>query len=64
LIQNDSLGENLVHNARANGWWTNMARWNDHTNAVDTYLRHAWRVLYQVINNANVTHRLLRENAP
>lgn len=54
LIQNDCLGEDLVHNARANGWWINMARWNDHTNAVDTDLRHAWRVLYQVINNANI----------
>lgn len=54
MIQNDCLGEDLVHNARANGWWISMASWNDHTNAVDADLRHAWRVLYKVINNANI----------
>lgn len=54
MIQNDALGEDLVMNAIANGWWINMARWNDHTNAADTDTRHAWRVLYKVINNANI----------
>lgn len=54
MIQNDALGEDLVMNARANGWWINMASWNDHTNTVDTDLRHTWRVMYKVINNANI----------
>ena len=54
MIQNDALGDDLVMNARANGWWINMASWNDHTNANDTDDRHAWRVLYKVIKNANI----------
>ncbi|MEO0734634.1 MAG: RagB/SusD family nutrient uptake outer membrane protein, partial [Bacteroidota bacterium] len=54
LIQNDALGEDLVMNARANGWWINMAAWRDHVNAFDTDTRHGWRVMYKVINNANV----------
>ncbi|MCP9237136.1 RagB/SusD family nutrient uptake outer membrane protein [Lewinella sp. JB7] len=54
LIQNDALGEDLVMNARANGWWINMASWNDHTNATDSDLRHGWRVMYKVVNNANI----------
>ncbi|WP_198664926.1 RagB/SusD family nutrient uptake outer membrane protein [Lewinella sp. IMCC34191] len=54
LIQNDALGEDLVMNARANGWWISMASWNDHTNATDGDLRHGWRVMYKVINNANI----------
>lgn len=54
MIQNDALGEDMVMNARANGWWINMASWNDHTNANDTDTRHSWRVLYKVVKNANV----------
>jgi hypothetical protein len=54
MIQHDMLGEDLVMNSRANGWFVSMASWNDHTNANDSDLRHGWRVLYQVINNANV----------
>ena len=54
MIQNDALGEDLVMNARANGWWINMARWNDHTNETDTDTRHTWRVMYKIINNANI----------
>ncbi len=54
MIQNDVLGEDMVMNARANGWWINMASWNDHTNSSDTDDRHAWRVLYKVIKNANI----------
>ncbi|MDN5211241.1 RagB/SusD family nutrient uptake outer membrane protein [Fulvivirgaceae bacterium BMA12] len=54
MIQNEVLGEDMVMNARANGWWINMASWNDHTNATDTDDRHAWRVLYKVIKNANI----------
>lgn len=54
MIQTDALGEDLVMNAIANGWWINMARWNDHTNATDTDNRHNWRVMYKVINNANI----------
>lgn len=54
MIQNDALGEDMVMNARANGWWINMASWNDHTNANDTDDRHAWRVLYKVVKNANI----------
>lgn len=54
MIQNDVLGEDLVMNAIANGWWINMARWNDHTNEADSDNRHNWRVLYKVINNANI----------
>ena len=53
MIQHDALGEDLVMNAQANGWWISMASWNDHTNATDADLRHGWRVMYQVINNAN-----------
>ena len=53
MIQHDALGEDLVMNAQANGWWISMASWNDHTNATDLDLRHGWRVMYQVINNAN-----------
>ncbi len=54
MIQHDMLGEDIVMNSRANGWFVSMASWNDHTNANDLDLRHGWRVLYQVINNANV----------
>ena len=54
MIQNDALGEDMVMNARANNWWINMASWNDHTNANDTDTRHAWRVLYKVVKNANI----------
>lgn len=54
MIQNDVLGEDVVMNARANGWWISMASWNDHTNATDSDLRHGWRVMYKVINNANI----------
>ena len=54
MIQNDALGEDMVMNARANGWWISMASWNDHTNATDDDLRHGWRVMYKVINNANI----------
>lgn len=54
IIQNEVLGEDMVMNARANGWWINMASWNDHTNATDTDDRHAWRVLYKVVKNANI----------
>ena len=53
MIQHDALGEDLVMNAQANGWWISMASWNDHTNATDSDLRHGWRVMYQIINNAN-----------
>ncbi len=54
MIQNDVLGDDMVMNARANGWWINMASWNDHTNSSDTDDRHAWRVLYKVVKNANI----------
>ncbi|TRX61719.1 RagB/SusD family nutrient uptake outer membrane protein [Fulvivirga sp. M361] len=54
MIHNDALGEDLVMNARANSWWINMASWNDHTNEADNDTRHPWRVLYKVINNANI----------
>ncbi len=54
MIQNDALGEDLVMNARANNWWISMASWNDHTSATDSDLRHGWRVMYKVINNANI----------
>lgn len=54
LIQTDAQGEDLVMNARANGWWINAAAWNDHTNPNDTDNRHNWRVMYKVINNANI----------
>lgn len=54
MIQNDALGEDLVMNARANGWWISMASWNDHTNATDSDLEHGWRVMYKVVNNANI----------
>ncbi|MBB4077419.1 hypothetical protein GGR28_000020 [Lewinella aquimaris] len=54
MIQNDALGEDLVMNARANGWWINMASWNDHTSATDSDLRHGWRIMYKVVNNANI----------
>ena len=54
MIQHDALGEDMVMNARANGWWISMASWNDHTNATDADLLHGWRVMYKVINNANI----------
>ena len=54
MIQNEALGEDMVMNARANNWWINMAGWNDHTNANDLDTRHAWRVLYKVVKNANI----------
>ncbi|PPK84107.1 SusD-like starch-binding protein associating with outer membrane [Neolewinella xylanilytica] len=54
MIQNDALGEDLVMTAQANGWWISMASWNDHTSATDADLRHGWRVMYKVINNANI----------
>lgn len=54
LIQTDAIGEDLVMNARANGWWINAASWNDHTVATDSDNRHNWRIMYKVINNANI----------
>lgn len=54
MIHNEVLGEDMVMNAIANGWWINMARWNDHTNESDTDNRHHWRVMYKVVNNANI----------
>ncbi|MBC6996724.1 RagB/SusD family nutrient uptake outer membrane protein [Neolewinella lacunae] len=54
MIQHDALGEDLVMNARSNGWWISMASWNDHTNATDSDNRFGWRVLYKIINNANI----------
>ncbi|MDN5199912.1 RagB/SusD family nutrient uptake outer membrane protein [Fulvivirgaceae bacterium BMA10] len=55
MIQNDALGDDLVMNARANGWWITMASWNGHINPNSfTNNRHPWRVLYKVINNANI----------
>lgn len=55
MIQNDALGEDLVMNARANGWWIAMASWVGHTNNTSsTNNENPWRVLYKVINNANI----------
>jgi hypothetical protein len=55
MIQNDALGDDLVMNARANGWWITMAGWNGHTNATSTTDNQTpWRTLYKVINNANI----------
>ena len=54
MIQHDMLGDDLVMNARANGWFVNTARWLDHTNPQSTNTRHGWRVMYKVIANANV----------
>ena len=54
MIQHDMLGEDLVMNARANGWFVSMASWNDHTNATDADLRFGWELMYEGINNANI----------
>lgn len=54
MIRNDALGEDLVMNAQANGWWISAARWIDHTNVSDSDNRFTWRILYKIINNANI----------
>ena len=54
MIQHDMLGEDLVMNARANGWFISMASWNDHTNAVDGDLQFGWKLMYELTNNANI----------
>lgn len=54
MIQHDMLGEDLVMNARANGWFVSTASWNDHTNAVSGNLRFGWELMYEAINNANI----------
>ncbi|MFD0861081.1 RagB/SusD family nutrient uptake outer membrane protein [Sungkyunkwania multivorans] len=54
MIQNDVLGEDLVMTARANGWFINAYRWNDHTNSLDADNLFPYRTYYRIIRNANL----------
>lgn len=53
MLQNESLGEDYVMTSRANGWFINAYRWNDHTNANDGDDLFPYRTYYRIIRNAN-----------
>ncbi|KAA1244471.1 RagB/SusD family nutrient uptake outer membrane protein [Aquimarina sp. RZ0] len=54
LLQNEVLGEDFVMTSRANGWFINAYRWNDHTNAADGDNLFPYRTYYRIIRNANI----------
>lgn len=54
MIQADVLGEDFVMTSAGNGWFNNMYKWVDHTNATDADNLFPYRVLYRIIRNANV----------
>ena len=53
MLQNEVLGDDFVMTSRANGWFINAYRWNDHTNATDADDLFPYRTYYRIIRNAN-----------
>ncbi len=53
ILQNEVLGDDFVMTSRANGWFINAYRWNDHTNATDADDLFPFRTYYRIIRNAN-----------
>lgn len=53
MLQNEALGEDYVMTDRANGWFINAYKWNDHTNESDSDNLFPYRTYYRIIRNAN-----------
>lgn len=53
MLQNDFLGDDLVHTTRGNGWFVATAGWQSHTDATNADLLFPYRTYYRIVRNAN-----------
>jgi len=61
MIQMETLGEDYVNVARANGWFIGTGQWLSHTDASSANCEFPYRTHYQIIRNANTVINLGNE---